>query len=294
MTKELRAKRAPEVTVCKFGGTSLASVENIRRVVDIIKSDQRRKIIVVSAPGKRDSADTKMTDTLFDMFFRKERGECFDDAYNHFAKRFHDIEQAFNIKTDLREILHEFYTEIRSGSADFITSSGEYFMAKVMAAILGFEFVDLDKTHAVSLRVERKGRPAENKYAVDLNASRKNFQKFKNKNVVIPGFYGVTPEGSIYTFPRGGSDITGAIIANIADATLYENWTDVDGVFDKDPNKYPDAKHYPEISYAKIEELANAGANVLHADCINYVRMKNIPIHLKNTFNPSGAGTIIK
>jgi len=283
-----------ELTVCKFGGTSLASVENIKRVVDIIKADPRRRIIVVSAPGKRNSADTKMTDTLFDMFFRKERGECFDDVYKHFAKRFHDIEEAFGIKTDLREILQDFYKEIQTGSADFITSSGEYFMAKVMAAILGFEFVDIDTTHVISLRVQRQGRPAENKYAVDLDASRKNFQKFKNKNVVVPGFYGVTPEGSIYTFSRGGSDITGAIMANIADATLYENWTDVDGVFDKDPNIHKDAKHFPEITYAEVEELGKAGAHVLHPDCINYVRTKNIPIHLKNTFNPSGAGTLIK
>jgi len=283
-----------QLKVCKFGGTSLASVENIRRVIDIIKSDPSRRIIVVSAPGKRNSADTKMTDTLFDMFYRKERGESFDDAYNDFAKRFHDIEQAFNLKTDLREILEEFYSEIKSGSADFITSTGEYFMAKVMAAILGFEFVDIDKTHVISLKVQRKGRPAENKYAVDLDASRKNFAPFKGKNVVIPGFYGVTPEGSIYTFSRGGSDITGAIIANIADATIYENWTDVDGVFDKDPNKFADAKHFPEISYAKIEELAKGGANVLHPDSIHYARIKKIPIHLKNTFNPSGAGTIIK
>jgi len=283
-----------EIIVCKFGGTSLASVENIRRVVDIIKADPRRRIIVVSAPGKRNSADTKMTDTLFDMFFRKERGECFDDVYKHFAKRFHDIEEAFGIKTDLREILEEFYKQIQTGSADFITSSGEYFMAKVMAAILGFEFVDIDTTHVISLRVERQGRPAENKYAVDLDASHKNFKPFKNKNVVVPGFYGVTPEGSIYTFSRGGSDITGAIMANIADASTYENWTDVDGVFDKDPNIHKDAKPFAEITYAKVEELAKDGAHVLHPDCINYARMKNIPIHLKNTFNPGGAGTLIK
>jgi len=283
-----------ELIVCKFGGTSLASVENIKKVVEIIKADPRRRIIVVSAPGKRSPTDIKITDTLFDMFFRKERGENFDEAYNEFAKRFHDIEKAFEIKTDLREIMDEFYSEIKTGSADFITSTGEYFMAKVMAAILGFEFVDIDKTHVVSLRVKRQGRPSENKYAVDLDASRKNFKPFVGKTVVIPGFYGVTPEGSIYTFSRGGSDITGAIIANIADATLYENWTDVDGVFDKDPNKHKDAKPFQTISYAQIEELAKNGANVLHPDSIHYARIKKIPIHLKNTFNPSGEGTIIK
>jgi aspartate kinase len=283
-----------ELIVCKFGGTSLASVDNIKRVVEIIKSDPRRRIIVVSAPGKRDANDTKMTDTLFDIFYRKEKGEDFDKAFNEFAQRFYDIQDAFKAETNLREIMEEFRSEIKTGSADFITSTGEYFMAKVMAAILGFEFIDIDKTHAISFKVQKQPRPAENKFVVDLKKSRKKFKPFRKQNVVIPGFYGVTPYGSIYTFPRGGSDITGAIIANIADANIYENWTDVDGVFDRDPNKHKDAKHFPEISYAQIEELARNGANVLHPDAIEYARVKNIPIHLKNTFNPSGEGTVIK
>lgn len=282
-----------ELTVCKFGGTSLADVGNIKRVVEIIKADPKRRIIVVSAPGKRSKDDTKITDILFDIFHRKERGEDFREAYNEFAQRFFDIEAAFGVKTDLREIMDEFYSEIKKGSADFITSTGEYFMAKVMAAILGFEFIDIDKTHVISFKIERQWRPSENKYVVDLEASRKNFKPFKNKNVVVPGFYGVTPQGSIYTFPRGGSDITGAVMANIADAAIYENWTDVDGVFDSDPNKNQNAKQLPKISYTKLEELAAAGANVLHPDSVHYARLKNIPIRIMNTFNPSGKNTLI-
>jgi len=282
-----------QLTVAKFGGTSLANAENIRRVVDIIKSDPRRRIIVVSAPGKRSKDDTKITDMLFEMFHRKERGEDFTGAYNEFAKRFFDIEADFGLKTDLHEIMDEFYSEIKTGSADFITSTGEYFMARSLAAILGFEFVDIDKTHVVAFKVCKQSRPAENKYAVDLAACRRNFAPFRGKSVVIPGFYGVTPEGSIYTFPRGGSDITGAIMANIADAGVYENWTDVDGVFDKDPTKHSDAKQYPELSYDQIEELTRNGANVLHPDSVHYARIKNIPIRIMNTFNPTGNNTVI-
>jgi aspartate kinase len=280
--------------VCKFGGTSLASVENIQRVVNIIKSDPARKIIVVSAPGKRSRDDVKITDILFDIFYRKERGENFDHQFNQFAQRFLDIHKAFNLEIDTQEILDEFYSEIKTGSADFITSTGEYFMAKLMAAILGYEFIDIDKTHLISLKVVRQGRPAENKYAVDLKASAKKFNSYRGKNIVVPGFYGVTCEGSIYTFPRGGSDITGSIMANIADADLYENWTDVNGVFDRDPNKHADAVHIPKISYDEIETLARNGANVLHPDAVHFARIKKIPIRILNTFDPDGKFTLIE
>jgi len=280
--------------VAKFGGTSLATPDNVKRVVEIIKADPRRRIIVVSAPGKRSKGDTKVTDLLFEMFLKKERGKNFDDEYNDFAQRFLDIEAAFGIKTDLRETLDKFYAEIQTGSADFITSTGEYFMAKTLAAILGFEYVEVDQTGVLSFKVIRQPRPAENKFAVDLETSQKNFAPFRNKNIVVAGFYGVTPEGSIYTFPRGGSDITGAVIANIADAILYENWTDVDGVFDKDPNKFSDAKHFAVLTYSEVEMLGRNGANVLHPDAINFARIKNIPIKILNTFKPDHPGTLIK
>ena len=283
-----------ELTVCKFGGTSLANTGNIKRVCDIIKADPRRRVIVVSAPGKRTRDDIKITDILFEIHDLKEEGKNFDKPFNDFKQRFSDINREFKLVNNLDEIMEEFYTELRGQNADFITSTGEYFMAKLMADIIGFEFVDLDKTAVVSF--DEAGN-------VDLASSRKNFEQFRGCKVIIPGFYGIVnnskslsssaPAGTIKTFSRGGSDITGAIIANIADAALYENWTDVDGVYDKDPSKHSDAKKFDRLSYAEVEELARNGANVLHPDCIPFVREKNIPINLKNTFNPSAPGTLI-
>jgi len=275
-----------ELIVCKFGGTSLASVENIKKVCDIIHADSRRRIIVVSAPGKRNPKDTKITDLLFEIHDLKETGKDFDKPFNEFADRFYEIEKAFGLKTDLKKILTEFYNELPGKNSDFITSTGEYFMAKLLAAILGFEFVDLDKVHAIVF--DKHGN-------VDLEKSKTNFAAYKDKQVVIPGFYGViADEGHIKTFPRGGSDITGAIIANIADASVYENWTDVDGVFDADPRLHRHAKYFPVISYDEVQHLARfEGANVLHHDCIDFVRAKDIPLHVKNTFNPQKKGTVI-
>ena len=275
-----------DLTVCKFGGTSLAEPENIKRVCSIIRADPRRRIIVVSAPGKRDPNDTKITDLLLRIYDLKEAGMSYDKPFNEFSRRFYEIERAFNLNTDLREVLAEFYRELQHQNMDFIASTGEYFMAKIMAAILGFEFLDLDKVHIMLF--DKNGD-------IDIRTSRFNFEPYLSKRVVIPGFYGIKAEdGSVKTFPRGGSDISGAVIANIADATLYENWTDVDGVYDKDPRRFNDARKYDLISYNEVEELARNGANVLHPDCIHYVREKEIPIHLKNTFNPYGKGTIIR
>lgn len=279
-----------EITVCKFGGTSLANVHNIKKVCEIINADPRRSIIVVSAPGKRSHDDTKITDILFDIYYRKEAGESFDEMYQVFAERFRDIAKAFKLSEglfgEIEDKLTEFYGELREKNADFITSTGEYFMAQVMAAILGFEFVDLDKTHVIAF--DKHGN-------VDLQHSAKAYEQYKGKKIVVPGFYGIMVEDlAIKTFPRGGSDITGAIMANLADADLYENWTDVDGVFDKDPNKNKDAKHFPLITYDQIESLARAGANVLHPDSVYFARIKKIPIRIMNTFNPSGKGTLIK
>jgi aspartate kinase len=291
--------KKPSVTVCKFGGTSLADVDNIKRVIEIIKSDPARRIIVVSAPGKRSAADTKITDTLFDIFYKKQRGESFDESFSVFSKRFHDIEAAFGLKTNLDEIMEEFYREVtgEKSGVDFVTSTGEYFMAKVMAALLGYTFVDLDKVPVIAFantKAESNTGLDAGSREVDLQKSRAAFRRFRGQSIVIPGFYGTLPDGSVKIFPRGGSDITGAIIANIADADLYENWTDVDGIYDRDPNKHADAKHFDTISYDEVEALARAGANVLHPDCIRFVRDKGIPIHIRNTFAPGRKGTIIR
>jgi aspartate kinase len=274
-----------DLVVCKFGGTSLANVDNIKRVCEIVKSDPRRRIVIVSAPGKRSKEDIKITDILIDINNKKNAGEDYSASYAEFEKRFLEIELQFGLETDLREILDEFLSEIPDGNSDFIVSTGEYFMAKMMAEILGYTFLNLDKIPAI--RFDADGN-------VDLVESAKYFDAHRGQKLVIPGFYGITEAGAVKTFSRGGSDITGAIIANIADAVLYENWTDVDGVYDRDPNKYSDAKKFDVISFSQVEELARNGANVLHPDCIKFCSDKNIPINLKNTFNPSNPGTVIR
>jgi aspartate kinase len=274
-----------ETIVCKFGGTSLANTENIKKVCEIIASDPRRRIIVVSAPGKRTKTDTKITDRLIEIYNLQKSGQNFEKPFREFAERFYEIERAFGLETDLKTVMGEFHDELVGRDLDFITSTGEYFMAKILAAILGFRFVDLDKTQIIVF--DRNGR-------VDLQTAAERFAPFKNDRIVIPGFYGVTTTGTVKTFPRGGSDITGAIIANLADAAEYENWTDVDGIYDRDPNRFADAVRFETLTYDAVEKLARAGANVLHYDCVKFVRAKKIPIHLRNTFNPSATGTIVK
>ena len=234
--------------VSKFGGTSLATAESVARVCEIIKTDPSRKIVVVSAPGRRYRGDAKITDLLVSISDR--------------------------------------FASIPGGEVvcDYVLSRGEYLMAQVLSKALGHEFVDIEKTGVIAF---------DNKGEFDLELSRKNFAKFRGKNIVVPGFYGVMPNGAVKTFPRGGSDITGAIMANIADATLYENWTDVDGVYNSDPDENANAKCFDSLSYDEVEILGKAGASVLHHDCIKFVRAKNIPLVVRNTFNVSARGTLI-
>jgi len=239
----------------------LAGAENIRRVCDIIRQDERRQIIVVSAPGKRSSHDVKITDSLGVV-----------------ADRFLAIEEEFDIESFTR---------------DYLLSRGEYLMARMMAKILGYTFVDLESSGVISFDSEGN---------LDLELSRKNFERFRGQKIVVPGFYGVMPGGNVKTFERGGSDITGAIMANLADALLYENWTDVDGFYESDPNKVDSSlghatghpKCFASMSYKHAEMMARNGANVLHPDCIEYVRQKDIPIAIRNTFNVQAEGTRIR
>ncbi|MCL2822258.1 MAG: hypothetical protein FWD86_03580 [Firmicutes bacterium] len=238
--------------VAKFGGSSLANTPNIKKVKQIIDADPDRKIIVVSAPGRRDELDHKITDQLLNV-----------------AKRFCAIERGFGLDPV---------------AGHYLASRGEYMMAKYLAKILGFLFVDIESSGIVCF--DKNGD-------VDLVKSAANFKKFKGKNIVVPGFYGLRADGEVVTFSRGGSDISGAILANIADAKLYENWTDVDGVYDQNPSKYSKAKKYTTLSYDLAQDLAAKGANVLHPDCIEFVKQKNIPIEIKNTFAPHLKGTVI-
>ena len=278
------------VKVAKFGGTSLATPANIRRVVDIIRSDPSRRVIVVSAPGKRTPDDTKITDLLIQL------SREFDETiFNQFADRFLEIEHAFALSTNIKHELELFRKQLlaRKLTRDYIISRGEYFMAKLMSSILSFEFIDIESTHAVTIKCRRNRCDG---LLADIITSRENLPM--HSHMVIPGFYGMSADGRLHAFSRGGSDISGAIVArllkNPRTHITYENWTDVDGIFDLDPNRHSDARQLPRLTTAQAKRIINAGANVLHPSVFKFTHPVRIPIHIRNTFNPNAHGTYIQ
>lgn len=271
--------------VCKFGGTSMANSNTISKVVDVIKSDADRRYIVVSAPGKRTKDDVKVTDALYACYNEyKEKGNC-DAAFEVIKKRFEDIEEGLEISIGLDSVLAEVKDGIEhSDTPDFAASRGEYLSARVLAAKLGVPFIDTEKLIKFNDRGE-----LQLDYSLDL--IRKELEDVQY--AVLPGFYGSNQEGDIKTFSRGGSDISGAILARALNADVYENWTDVDGFLSADPRIVDDPAHIDYLSYKELRELAYMGAEVLHPESIFPVRSVGIPINIKNTFNPSHPGTMI-
>ena len=271
--------------VCKFGGTSLADGNNIKRVTDIILADPCRRYAVVSAPGKRFSSDTKVTDLLYACYQEStEKGNC-SETFAKIRQRFLTIVKELGLDFDMNPILDQTEREIEEKkSADFTASRGEYLNARIVAAKLGWTFIDakdiifFDKNGAFD---EQKSYP--------LIAERLR----KVGNAVIPGFYGTDANGNIKTFSRGGSDISGSIIARAVNAELYENWTDVSGFLACDPRIVDKPEKIEVISFKELRELSYMGANVLHADAIFPVRKGDIPIKIKNTFRPEDVGTLI-
>lgn len=274
------------LSVCKFGGSSLADGNNISRVRDIIISDDSRRYVVVSAPGKRYSEDIKVTDLLYSCYKESvEKGSC-GETFSKIRKRFHSIVEELGMKGfDIEAILDETERAIETNkSADFTASRGEYLNARIVAAKLGWTFVDAKDIiffDADGKFDEAKSYPL---IAKTLSAS---------GNAVIPGFYGTGADGKIKTFSRGGSDISGAIVARAMNADLYENWTDVSGFLACDPRIVNKPEKIETISFKELRELSYMGANVLHADSIFPVRKGDIPIKIKNTFRPEDAGTLI-
>lgn len=271
--------------VCKFGGTSLADGNNIKQVASIIKSDSERKFVVVSAPGKRFSDDIKITDLLYTCYKDSvEKGNC-SETFSKIKKRFYTIVEELGVDLDIESILTETETQIETKkSADFTASRGEYLNARIIAALLGYEFVDA----ADLIYFDEKGFFDESKSYPLIYAALS-----KAKHAVIPGFYGTDINGNIKTFSRGGSDISGSIIAAAMKADIYENWTDVSGFMACDPRIVKNPVSIERISYKELRELSYMGANVLHADAIFPVRKLDIPIQIKNTFRPEDEGTLI-
>ena len=273
------------IKVCKFGGTSMADASAITKVRDIILSDKDRKYVVVSAPGKRNKQDIKITDTLFACYDEVIKTGTCKNSFSVIRERFIGICRDLGLTLDIESILDKTEREIdQNRSVEFTTSRGEYLSAIVMADFLGFEFVD-----AVDMiRFDSEGEL--NKDYTDDRV--KNRLKGK-QNVVIPGFYGKSYEGNVKTFSRGGSDITGSIIARGVKADLYENWTDVSGFLVCDPRIVPEAKTIDVLSYKELRELSYMGASVLHSEAIFPVMKEKIPINIKNTFRPDDKGTMI-
>ncbi|MDE5943258.1 MAG: aspartate kinase [Clostridia bacterium] len=273
------------VKVCKFGGTSMADGNVIKGVKKIIESDAERRYIVVSAPGKRFSGDIKVTDLLYSCYDElKATGSC-EMAFAAVCTRFRGIVKELELDINIDQILELTRRRIeKEHSEDFTASRGEYLSARITAEVLGAKFIDAEDV----IFFDKNGFLDGEKTYKAISAAASG-----EKLAVFPGFYGRGANGKVKTFSRGGSDITGAVVARAVSATLYENWTDVSGFLACDPALIDSPKRIKSLSYKELRELSYMGANVLHADSIFPVRKANIPIQIKNTFRPQDEGTLI-
>jgi len=273
------------MVVCKFGGTSLADASQIKKVAAILASDTRRSAVVVSAPGKRTKTDMKITDLLYACEASAARSQPFDKQFAEIRERYLGIVRELGLDPAfIFGQLDEVESLIAAGSGpDYAASRGEYLSALIVAAFLGWTFIDA----AEVVVLEEDGTIAEQTYANVAAATS------PEGRYVFPGFYGKTRLGKEKTFSRGGSDITGSIVARGMHAELYENWTDVSGVFMADPRIIADAKVIDTMTYREVRELAAVGFNVFHEEAIAPVRDAGIPIRVKNTNHPEAPGTAI-
>lgn len=273
------------IKVAKFGGSSVSDAIQLAKVKKIIESDPDRRFVVVSAPGKRFNEDNKITDLLYLCKAHIDHNVPYDQVFQVICDRYVAIEFNLGVDVDLRMQFDEINQNLRSGATeDYIASRGEYLNALLTAAYLGYDFVDT----AGLIQFDAKGRFLNNKTDEALRA-----ELAKHEKAVLPGFYGTMPDGKIKTFSRGGSDITGSLVAKAVNADVYENWTDVSGFLMADPKIVHHAKPISTISYKELRELSYMGASVLHEDAIYPVRAADIPINIRNTNEPDDPGTII-
>ncbi|MGH0054333.1 MAG: aspartate kinase [Sphaerochaetaceae bacterium] len=271
--------------VCKFGGSSVADANQIKKVRSIVESDPRRQIVVVSAPGKRNKDDEKVTDLLYACNALAQQGQSCKPIFRKIADRYISILEELGIeKKPFVAILEEVRQMIDAGhGAEYAASRGEYLSARMIAAYLGWTFLDADPY----IVINADGTVNEQSYKNIRNILKNNQQ------YIVPGFYGCDIEGKVKTFSRGGSDITGAILSNATNAELYENWTDVSGVFSVDPRLVENAKVIKTMTYRELRELAGVGASVFHEEAIAPVIVSRIPINVRNTNAPNDQGTLI-
>ena len=273
--------------VAKFGGSSMADAGQYRKVKNIIESDPSRRVVVVSAAGKRFKDDHKLTDLLYLCYSHTKYGVRCDPIFDMIVSRYCEIRDELGIQLDLESDFAELKKRIdkKEVTREELVSRGEYYSAKLMAAYLGFQFVDA--TDWVKFNLDS---------TVNMEQTYQALKELSwiGKGIVTPGFYGVMPNGTIHTFSRGGSDITGSLAAAALDAEVYENWTDVSGILMADPRIVDNPQAIPEVTYDELRELSYSGAQVLHEGSIFPVREKNIPLNIRNTNAPEDPGTIIQ
>ncbi len=271
--------------VAKFGGSSLADGNQFKKVKQIVLSDNERKYIIPSAPGKRSPSDDKVTDLLYACYDTAKYGKVFKHLLSHIQERYEEIAEEIGVEYDFTVDFASIAEELSKGTTkDYIASRGEYLNGKLLAAYLEIPFVDAAKV----IRFDSKGRFLEDESNELIATVLKDIPR-----AVIPGFYGAEENGEIRTFSRGGSDITGSIIARGTRADIYENWTDVSGILMADPRIVPDALHITDITYRELRELSYMGFSVLHDEAVFPVRHVGIPMNIRNTNDPKHPGTKI-
>ena len=273
--------------VTKFGGSSMADAGQYKKIRDILLADPARRVVVVSAAGKRNKNDHKITDLLYLCHSHVKYGVDCDRIFQMIASRYIGIRNELGLALAIEPELEELKKNVdaKQVTREELVSRGEYFSAKLMAAYLGFQFIDA----ADWVKFNFDGTVDQEKSYEELRS-----RVTPGVGAVIPGFYGAMPDGTIHTFSRGGSDITGSLAAAALDAGVYENWTDVSGILMADPRIVDDPQTIPEVTYDELRELSYSGAQVLHEDAIFPVREKNIPLNIRNTNAPGDAGTMIK
>lgn len=273
------------IKVVKFGGSSLASAEQFKKVGNIIRAEEERRYVVPSAPGKRFSEDIKVTDMLYKCYAEAENGKNIDKSLQAIKERYDEIIKGLGLKLSLADQFKTIKKNFENlAGSDYAASRGEYLNGIIMAEYLGYEFIDA----ATVIFFDKNGE-------FDSEKTNETLQKklAKVERAVIPGFYGVLANGKIKTFSRGGSDVTGSIVARAVKADVYENWTDVSGFMAADPRIVKNPKSIDVITYRELRELSYMGASVLHESAIFPVRKEGIPINIRNTNAPQDKGTMI-
>lgn len=273
------------IKITKFGGSSVASAEQFKKVKAIIESDESRRFVVISAAGKRNSKDNKITDLLYLCQAHVTYHVDYQPLFQLIAERFLEIKRELGLTTPIEDDLEDMRVRLPDMSVDEIVSRGEFFTSKLMADYLGFPFVDAKDVIAMNF---------DGTFNFEETSARLIKVLEKCDRFVMPGFYGSLPDGAVRVMSRGGSDISGSILARCINADIYENWTDVSGFLMADPRIVKNPRNIESITFSELRELSYMGASVLHEDAVFPLRERNIPIHVLNTNRPNDPGTIVQ